>query len=59
MHDFYDDELPADWVRCANCGTPLTLDVRERQVLQWCKEGCKMAWDEQRVLKEEEESCES
>lgn len=53
MHDFFDDQIPEDWVRCSFCGTPMTLEVRTERVLLWCKGGCKRVQDERRVLREE------
>ena len=53
MHDFFDDEIPEEWVRCAYCGAPMALDVQEDTVLMWCKGSCHMVLDEQRVLKGE------
>ena len=51
MHDFFDDEIPEEWVRCAYCGAPMTLDVQEDRVLMWCKGSCKAILEEQRALK--------
>ena len=53
IHDFFDDEIPPEWERCAYCGAPLALDVRENVVLMWCKSNCKMVLDERRVVKGE------
>ena len=53
MHDFFDDQIPPNWDRCAFCGTPMTLDVKEDRVLEWCKGGCKRVQDERRVLRGE------
>lgn len=52
IHDFFDDEIPPEWGRCAFCGTPLTFDIRTEQVLMWCKQ-CKRVLDERRVVKGE------
>ena len=52
MNEFFDAEIPEKWMRCAYCGTPLTLDTRDDRVLLWCKEGCEDVRDERRVLSE-------
>ncbi len=53
MQGFFEDEIPEEWVRCAHCGAPMALDIKEDRVLMWCKASCRMVLDERRVLKGE------